>query len=313
MLEFLTVAIPPQSNRHTIPAQTRPPLKARQPRILPPVPTTQPILETLPAILPSILILMMGLLFGSFLNVCIARLPRRESIVHPPSHCPHCGTPIHPRDNIPVLSYLILRGRCRTCRQGISWRYPAVELANALLWLLCFLQFGLTLQAAAMATLCFLALGLAIMDAETMLLPDAFTLSGIALGVLWSALSTGHAWPKMLRAAGISLLWAAAAAGIMLLIRTAYWLIRRREGMGLGDVKLFAMFAAWLGPENALLIFFLAVLTGAAYGVLILRRQSATRARVPPRVPLGSFLCTATLYAIFAGARTIDWYLGFFR
>jgi leader peptidase (prepilin peptidase) / N-methyltransferase len=263
----------------------------------------------LTTIFPGILVVLLGLAFGSFLNVCIARLPLHESVVHPPSHCPHCGIAIRARDNVPLLSYLILRGRCRACHKSISWRYPAVELANASLWLLCFLQFGPAMLAAAMAILCFLALGLAVMDAETMLLPDAFTLPGIALGILWSAASNGGAWPEELRAAGISLLWAAAAAGLMLLIRTVYWLLRKREGMGLGDVKLFAMFAAWLGPENALLIFFLAVIIGAAYGILILRRHRGRRARVP----LGSFLCVAAIYTVFAGPQTIAWYLGFFR
>jgi leader peptidase (prepilin peptidase)/N-methyltransferase len=265
--------------------------------------------NSLMQILVTIFVIMLGLIFGSFLNVCISRLPRHESIVHPPSHCPNCGKPIQVRDNIPLLSYLLLHGRCRTCRRRISWRYPAIEFANASLWLLCFLQFGLTLQALAMAVLCFLALGLAVMDAETMLLPNAFTLPGIALGVLWSAVSNGNALPGKLRAAGASLLWALAAAGVMLLIRGAYWLLRRAEGMGLGDVKLFAMFAAWLGPRDALLIFFLASVIGSAYGIVFLFGRRNTS----PRIPLGSFLCMAGIFAIFAGPQMIGWYLALFR
>ena len=260
-------------------------------------------------LLIGIFVVLLGLAFGSFLNVCIARLPRRESIVRPPSHCPLCGTAIRASNNIPLLSYALLRGRCRACKGSISWRYPAVEFATASLWLACFLQFGATLQAAAMAVLCFLALGLAAMDAETLLLPDAFTVPGILLGVLWSAVSTDGAWLDRLRAAGMSLLWATAAAAIILLIRTSYWLVRRREGMGLGDAKLFAMFAAWLGPANSLLIFFLAVIAGAAYGVLIMRGRRGGSARLP----LGSFLCLAAIYAIFAGPQTIAWYLRFYR
>jgi leader peptidase (prepilin peptidase) / N-methyltransferase len=270
-------------------------------------------------LLIEIFVVLLGLAFGSFLNVCIARLPRHESIAHPPSHCPRCGTPIRTRDNIPLLSYLILRGRCRACRAPISWRYPAVEFATAALWLLCFLVFGPTIQAAAMAVLCFLAVGLAVMDAETFLLPDAFTLPGIFLGILWSAVSAGGGWPERLHAAGLSLLWAAAAAALILAVRFLYWLVRRREGMGLGDVKLFAMFAAWLGPENALLILFLAVVTGALYGIVSLMRQRqpaaqrVSQTRTPHRVPLGSFLCASAIYAVFAGQQTIAWYLGFFR
>jgi leader peptidase (prepilin peptidase) / N-methyltransferase len=270
-------------------------------------------------LLIEIFVVLLGLAFGSFLNVCIARLPRHESIAHPPSHCPRCGTPIRTRDNIPLLSYLLLRGRCRACHLPISWRYPAVEFATAALWLLCFLAFGPTLQAAAMATLCFLAVGLAVMDAETLLLPDAFTLPGIFLGILWSAISTNGGWTERLRATGLSLLWAAGAAALILAVRFVYWLVRRREGMGLGDAKLFAMFAAWLGPENALLILFLAVVTGALYGIISLswrrrthgRNVSATGAALP--VPLGSFLCGSAIYVVFGGRQLIDWYLGFFR
>jgi leader peptidase (prepilin peptidase) / N-methyltransferase len=295
-----------QSNRPSPPAKpgAKPArLKSGQPRILPPVLALD--------LTIGILVALLGLAFGSFLNVCIARVPRHESVVHPPSHCPRCGKPIQARDNIPLLSYVLLSGRCRSCHRSISWRYPAVEFANASLWLACFLQFGATFQAAAMAVLCFLALGLAVMDAETMLLPDAFTLPGILLGILWSAASAASAWPDRLRAAGMSLLWASVAAGLILLIRAVYWLARKQEGMGLGDVKLFAMLGAWLGPQKSLLIFFLAVVTGALYGIFIIsqRRQRAT----PLRVPFGSFLCLAAIYAIFAGQQTIAWYLGFFR
>jgi leader peptidase (prepilin peptidase)/N-methyltransferase len=270
-------------------------------------------------LLIEIFVVLLGLAFGSFLNVCIARLPRHESIAHPPSHCPRCGTPIRTRDNVPLLSYLILRGRCRACRAPISWRYPAVEFATAALWLLCFLVFGPTVEAVAMAILCFLAVGLAVMDAETLLLPDAFTLPGIFLGILWSAVSTGGGWPERLRAAGLSLVWAIVAAALILAVRLVYWLVRRREGMGLGDAKLFAMLAAWLGPENALLILFLAVVTGALYGIVSLTRkrqphgQRVSAARAPHRVPLGSFLCASAIYTIFAGQPTIAWYLRFFR
>lgn len=184
-----------------------------------------------------------------------------------------------------------------------------MEFANAALWLACFLQFGATLQAAATAVLCFLALGLAVMDAETLLLPDAFTLPGIFLGILWCATNTSGGWELRLRAAGMSLLWAVAAAALILAIRAAYRLVRRREGMGLGDAKLFAMLAAWLGPANALLVLFAAVVVGALYGILSLARGRGAGSKVP----LGSFLCLAAIYAVFAGPQAIAWYLGFFR
>jgi len=255
---------------------------------------------------------LLGLAFGSFLNVCISRLPRHESVAAGRSRCPDCGAPIPAMDNVPLLSFLLLRGRCRDCGERISWRYPAIELATAALWMLCWLEFGLSLQAVGMAVLCFLLLGLAAMDAETMLLPNAFTLPGIALGVVFSGAMCGGGWPERARCAGVSLGWAAAAAALILAIRWLYWLVRRREGMGLGDAKVFAMIAAWLGPANALLVFFLAVVGAAVYGVFLTTYDDSGSAAGTRRVPLGSFLCAAAIYAAFQGKAVVDWYLGFF-
>ena len=169
-----------------------------------------------------IAIVILGLIFGSFLNVCIARLPRHESIVRPRSRCPRCGAAIAAWDNIPVLSYLLLGGRCRACRKPISWRYPAVEFLLPILWLLCWVEFGLTIRGVGMAVLCFLLLGLAVMDAETMRLPDAFTLPGILLGIVYSGAICG----KWARCAALSLGWAASFAGLILAVAGIYWLLR---------------------------------------------------------------------------------------
>jgi leader peptidase (prepilin peptidase)/N-methyltransferase len=263
-------------------------------------------------LLAGIICGLLGLVFGSFLNVCIARLPRHESVVSPRSMCPDCGAPIRAMDNVPLLSFLVLWGRCRDCGVRISWRYPAIELATAALWVLCWLEFGVSVEAVGMAVFCFLALGLAAMDAETLLLPNTFTLPGIVLGVLYSAVMCPDGWLARLRCAGVSLGWAVCATALILTIRWLYWLVRRREGMGFGDAKLFAMIAAWLGPANTLLVFFLAVVGAALYGVLwmgLRRGEGGTQARIP----LGSFLCAATIYAVFEGQATVGWYLGFFR
>ena len=255
---------------------------------------------------------LLGLVFGSFLNVCICRLPRHESATAGRSRCPDCGAAIRARDNVPLLSYLVLRGRCRDCGAAISWRYPAIELATAALWVLCWLEFGVSLEGIGMAVFCFLALGLAAMDAETMLLPDAFTLPGIVLGVIYSGAMCEGGWPGRLRCAGLSLGWAAGAAALILAIRGLYWLVRRREGMGLGDAKLLAMIAAWLGPANAMLTFFLAVVSGAVYGLLWLAAKKGKGGASAP-LPLGSFLCAAAIYAAFEGRGTVAWYLSLFR
>lgn len=234
-------------------------------------------------LLVAIFCVLFGLAFGSFLNVCIARLPRHESIVRPASHCPACAKPIRAVDNLPLLSWIILRRRCRNCGWPIPWRYPLVELGTAILFLLAYLTFGLTLEAVGMALLCFILFGLAVMDAETMLLPDAFTLPGILIGVIFSGLTGG--W----RAAGLSAACAVGAAALILLIRGAYWMVRRREGMGLGDAKLFALIAAWLGAWQSLLVLFLGVVTAAVFSLLWVwlgnSRQTFPRGQ-DPQIPL---------------------------
>lgn len=252
-----------------------------------------------------------GLAFGSFLNVCIARLPRHRSLLRPGSHCPDCSAPIRPIDNIPLLSWLALRGRCRACRHAISWRYPAVEFATAALFLLSFLRLGLTLSGIGMDVLCFLLLGLAVMDAETMRLPDAFTLTGISLGVIYAALLPADMLAERLLHAGESLLWALVAALVLLIIRWSYQLLRHVEGMGMGDVKLLAMIAAWLGPGPTLLTLVLGTLATALFGVLALLVAPRHRRSLATRLPLGSFLCAAALYTAFAGQPILHWYSKF--
>ena len=269
-------------------------------------------------VLISIFVVLLGLAFGSFLNVCISRLPWHESVVAPRSRCPQCRTPILNRDNIPVLSWVLLRGRCRSCGAWIPMRYPLVELVTPALFVLCYFEFGLTLHGVAFAVLCWLLLGLAVMDAETLRLPDAMTLPGIALGIFASSFQSGSGVVPIfsLRAAGESLLWAACAAALVLLIRGLYWLVRRREGIGLGDAKLLAMIAAWLGPWQAGLVLFLAVICAAAYGLGLIAwggvRRSSENGFIA-RIPLGAFLCAAAILAIFEGESILSWYLHFFR
>ena len=256
--------------------------------------------------LTVILLIVVGLVFGSFLNVCIARLPHHESIARPGSRCPLCGQAIAWYDNIPLLSFMLLRGRCRTCGRAISWRYPAIELANAALWLLCWLKYGLTLQGFGMAVLSFLLLGLAAMDAETLRLPNTFTLPGIVLGIVYSGAVCGR-----LRCALMSAVWAIAAGTVLSAIAEAYWVLRKRHGMGMGDAKLIALVAAWLGPAEAILVLFLGSVAAAIYGLgagLARRRLDGTAP-----LPFGSFLCGSALYAAFNGHRILAWYVSLFH
>ena len=263
-----------------------------------------------------------GLVFGSFLNVCIVRLPVGESVAWPRSHCRQCDRPIAGFDNIPVLSWLLLGAACRACGGRISWVYPAVEAATAALFALCCVQGPSVLAAAGWALLCFLLIGLAVMDAQTLLLPDLFTVPGLAAGVLFAALRPGlssgaWSWNTTLHAAGRAVVAAALAAAVLLAISGLYWLLRRRVGMGLGDVKLLAMLGAWLGVAQTGLVLFLAVVTGAIYGVGIVlthrdgedKEQSASQ--LP--IPFGTMLSLAGIYAIFLGERTLGWYLQLFH
>ena len=263
-----------------------------------------------------------GLAFGSFLNVCIVRLPVGESVAWPRSQCRQCDRPIAGSDNIPVLSWLFLGAACRSCGGRISWVYPAVEVTTAALFVLCCQQAPTILLAAGWALLCFLLIGLAVMDAQTLLLPDLFTLPGLAAGILFAALRPWFtngtwAWRTALHSAGRALLAAVLAAAVLLTIAGLYWLLRRRAGMGMGDVKLLAMLGAWLGIGQTALVLFMAVVAGALYGVglMIASRnnddQEESAALLP--IPFGTMLSLAGIYAIFLGEGTLNRYLQLFR
>ena len=249
-----------------------------------------------------------GLVFGSFLNVCIARLPSHQSIVMPASHCLHCGAPIHVLDNIPLISWLRLRGRCRACHARISIQYPLVELGTAALFVACVLHTGVTWQTLIDSVACFLLLGLAVMDAQTMLLPDAFTLTGIAAAFLLKVFAPGASSRGQI--ALRTLEDAAIASGMLLLVWGFYRVVRRREGLGLGDVKLLAMMAAFMGLPLALFAFFIGVLTASLFAVVLLIQRKIHGSDV---LPLGSFLAAASIVAIFLGKPAIAWYMSFFR
>ncbi|HEY4842606.1 MAG TPA: prepilin peptidase [Terriglobales bacterium] len=235
-----------------------------------------------PILAPAIFAL--GLCFGSFLNVCIYRLPRAQSVVTPRSACPHCGDLIPLYHNIPVLSWLILRGKCRACKQPISPRYLIIELVTGLLFLGCYLHFGLTLATLKCIVLGYLLLGLIFTDAETKLLPDVMTLPGLALGILFSLVVpvndlASRIIPSMVSPAlrgeiswriwslSDSLLGAAVGASFLYGVAAIYLRARGVEGMGFGDVKLMAMIGAFLGTKLTVLTIFTASLAGSLFGL----------------------------------------------
>jgi len=225
-----------------------------------------------------------GLLFGSFLNVCIHRLPLGLSVVTPRSACPHCKEPIAFYDNLPVLSWLILRGRCRNCRAPISPRYLMIELLTGALFLACYWYFGLTLSLLKYCVFGFLLLGLIFTDAETKLLPDKLTLPGLALGIIFSVIVpvndlASQFLPGMVNlpfSDGVSmrllslldsLLGAAVGASFIYGAGAMYLRWRGMEGMGFGDVKLMAMVGSFLGIKLTILTIFAASLAGSLFGI----------------------------------------------
>ena len=255
-----------------------------------------------------------GLMVGSFLNVCIWRLPAGEQIVKGRSHCRKCGKPIAWYDNVPLLSWVLLGGRCRRCKARISWTYPFVELAAGLLFAGILARFGWTAVAAVYAVLAAALLALSVIDLREMILPDEITLPGIAAGLIASFLE-----PKLHGASGrwqgllSGVIGALVGAGVIYLIGAAGTKLFRRklkaigeeEAMGFGDVKLMAMVGAFIGVWKGLLVtLVLAPLSGAVIG-LALKMKTGKEI-----IPFGPFLAAAALAAVFWGDAMIAWYRG---
>lgn len=266
-----------------------------------------------------------GAAIGSFLNVCIARWPHGQSVIRPPSRCPHCGTPIRWHDNVPILGWLALRGRCRACQAAISPEYPIVELLVALGWLLAAWGYGPGLTAVRVAIFGTIMLGIAVTDARHYLIPDGFTVFGLVF-VLATSVYSG----VTLQATPFAMPWdavlgACAGAGAISIVGWLGEVILKREAMGFGDVTLMAVVGGALGPGRALMVIFLAAAIGAVTFLLVvypLVRLRGTRTEpqieLPlgktkpgmPLVPFGVFLAPAALLALVFGQQLVDWYLG---
>ena len=281
-----------------------------------------------------------GLVFGSFLNVCISRLPRDESIVSPRSRCPRCGASIRWYHNIPVASFVCLKGRCANCGQPISPRYPVVELLTAALFFACFLKFGLGLALLKFCVLSFLLVGLIFMDAETGLLPAEFTYSGIALGLVFAWLVPGGSsgtrflarllgfqMPPGARQASLidAIVAMLLGAAFFYTVWALYYLVRKRHGLGFGDIALIALCGAFLGLKLTVFVLFSAPILGTIYALVWmlwnamrtkdgpatggeLRLTTAEMLRVG-EVPFGVFLGACALLAVFVGEATWSQYL----
>jgi leader peptidase (prepilin peptidase)/N-methyltransferase len=249
----------------------------------------------------SVLAGALGAVVGSFLNVCIHRLPKHESVVRPRSRCPGCDRPLTWVENIPVLSWIVLRARCRGCGARISMMYPAVELLTMATFVAAYAVFGPTLLLVSRLLLASALIALAVTDLRDRLLPNAITYPGVVAGLLFSLVLP----PGLVD----SLLGVLIGAGVPFLIGEAFYRLRGIEGLGMGDVKMLAMIGAFLGWQLALFTLFAASLLGVLIGVpmTLIKKDRYYQ------IPLGTFLALGALVAAFVGSDVVEWYAGLYR
>jgi leader peptidase (prepilin peptidase)/N-methyltransferase len=280
-------------------------------------------MEHLPSYFQGFWIFIFGLIIGSFLNVVIHRVPRRESIVMPDSHCPECNNRIRPYDNIPVLSYLFLGGRCRNCGVRISPIYPAVELLVGVLYLLLFFKDGLSPALVADVIFVSLIVPLVFIDLKHKLLPNTITYPGLVIVLILRVVAPEpfiinttrsllglSTWPVWRVALVGSAIGAAAGGGTLWLIRELYFRLRHIEGMGLGDVKMMLMVGAFLGWQMALVTIFVASLAGSIVGMVAIWLRGGS---LRMELQFGVFLGPASIVALFVGEQLIRGYASLYR
>jgi len=242
----------------------------------------------------------LGLVVGSFLNVCIWRIPRDESIAFPSSHCPQCNGSIAWYDNIPLLSFVWLAGRCRQCKAAIGWRYPLVEGLTAGLFLLTILQFGVTVRAALLLLFLSALVAITFIDLDHKIIPHLLTLPAIPIGLIGSLLTHNPPPRDAVTAALIG-------AGLVYLVAVYAEVAFQRESMGGGDVNLLAMIGVFLGWRLMLLSFGVAVVAGACLSLALIASGALSR---KDQIPFGPFLALGAVVALFFGDAAIDWYFG---
>jgi len=243
----------------------------------------------------------LGLAIGSFLNVCIYRLPRGESVVSPPSRCPSCGRGLRWFESVPVLGWLMIGGRCRTCRTPVSVMYPVVESVTALVFFLQYWQLGWQPLLAVRLLFAASMIVLFVIDLQHRILPNVITLPGVIVGLVASAFFA-PGWVA-------SLIGVLAGGGLLWLVGEAYFRVRGEEGMGMGDVKMLAMIGAFLGWPLMLVTLLTASLAGSVFGGVMMLFN---RGGLKYALPLGSFLAAGALIATHVGQPLLDWYLRFY-
>ena len=249
-----------------------------------------------------VLVVVFGLVVGSFLNVCIYRLPRRESLNWPASHCTTCNRPLSWYENIPLASWLALKGRCRTCRAPISATYPIIEAITGVVFLAAYLLYGLTPLFAVRVAFAAAMIVLFVVDLQHRILPNVITVPGIVAGFL-ASLWLPPGWMS-------SLLGLLIGGGVLFAIGEVYYRTRGIEGMGMGDVKMLAMIGAFLGWPLMLLTLIIASFAGALFGGVMM---ASGRGGMQAALPFGTFLAIGALAAAVTGDPIISWYLSFYR
>lgn len=247
-------------------------------------------------------IAVLGLLMGSFANVVIYRVPRGESVVSPRSRCPGCLTPIRWYDNVPVLSWLALLGRCRKCRAPISIRYPLVETLTSLAFAAVFHRFGLSWTTLEYTYFVWALIVVSFIDVDHMILPDVFTLSGVVIGLAGAAINPERSFLS-------SLVGTLIGGGFLWLIAYLYYVYRKEEGMGGGDIKLLAWIGAILGWKAVPFVILCSSVVGSLVGILVALRSSAGLKSV---IPFGPYLAIAAVLYMLGGDVIGAWYIGLF-
>ncbi|MFQ6036978.1 MAG: prepilin peptidase [Candidatus Aminicenantales bacterium] len=250
-----------------------------------------------------ILIILFGLAWGSFLNVVIYRLPIGMSLLKPASSCPHCGRNIRAVDNIPVLSFVLLRGRCRFCGAKIPLSYPLVEILTPVCFLLCYLKFSLSFHFFASCVFSSALIVLAVIDLYHQILPDAITLPGLGMALLYALFRPDLSFKE-------ALIGAVVGSGFLLFVYGAYYLMRKREGLGMGDVTMMLLVGAYLGWKLAVFTLVLGSFAGAAVGVLLV---SVRKKDLQFALPFGTFLAPAAFVALIWGTQALRAYQSLFQ
>lgn len=260
---------------------------------------------------------LVGACFGSFLNVCISRWPDNLSVVRPRSRCPNCGHQITATENIPIFSWIFLRGKCRGCGMPISFQYPLVEIIVGLVWMLCYLHYDLSFTGARVAMIITVLLGIAITDMKRYLIPDGFTVFGLVWVMVTALISLFIGDNGPFAGAYDALLGACVGAGAIAIAGWLGELALKKEAMGFGDVTLMAMVGAAVGPHRALVTIFIGALIGAVVFLAVVYPVSWMRAKKngtefdPPLVPFGVFLAPAAVVALLWGDQLINAYTSY--